>query len=161
MNETQLLAEPGKLETTVVRTLEAPRDFVFKVINDPKLVLDWWGPKSLTTTVDEMDVRPGGSWRFVQRDGAGQTYAFRGVYHSVREPELIISTFEWEGMPGHVLLHTVRLEELDGLTKMTEQSVFQSVVDRDGMLKMGMKDGARETTERLNKLLKQLQPAGV
>ena len=104
-----------------------------------------------------MDVRPGGVWRYVQRDAAGNTYAFHGVYHEVRSPECIIDTFEYEGAPGHVSLETLILEDLGGRTKWTARSVFQTVEDRDAMLKSGMEEGVYETMDRLAELLGKLK----
>ncbi len=158
MTKINLIAEPGKHEILVTRDFEAPRDLVFKVYSDPKHIPQWWGPKRYTTHVDKMEVKAGGLWRFVQRDQQGNEFAFHGVYHDVVSPERIVNTFEFEGMPGHVLLETALFEALpDGKTRVIGSSVFQSVEDRDGMLKSGMAEGAKETWERLNELLKTLQ----
>jgi uncharacterized protein YndB with AHSA1/START domain len=158
-NKTNIHAEPGKQEISITREFDAPRELVFKACTDPTLVPQWWGPRSLSTEVDQMDVRPGGQWRFLNRDAEGNAYAFHGVYHDVLAPERIIDTFEFEGLPepGHVSLETMKLEDLPGgRTRLTVQSVFQSVADRDGMLQSGMEAGVKETYERLAELLKQL-----
>jgi uncharacterized protein YndB with AHSA1/START domain len=107
--------------------------------------------------VDKLDVRPGGQWRWINRDAQGTAYAFHGVYHEILVPARIIDTFEFEGLPdtGHVSLETLTLEELPGgRTRLTAHSVFQSVADRDGMLQSGMEAGARESYDRLAALLK-------
>lgn len=148
-----LIAEPGKQEIVITRVFDAPRELVFKASTDPKLISQWWGPRGFTTTVDKMDVRPGGIWRYVHRAPDGNEYAFHGVYHEIVPPERLVYTFEFEGMPGHVLLETVTFEELDGKTKMTDQSVFQTVEDRDGMLNSGMEEGAAESMDRLDEQL--------
>jgi uncharacterized protein YndB with AHSA1/START domain len=153
MTETVLIAEPGKQEIVVTRVFDAPRELVFKTITDPDLIPQWWGPKYLTTTVERMEVKPGGIWRYIQKDAKGNEYAFQGVYHGIDAPERLVYTFEFEGIPGHVLLETVRLEDQNGKTKMIDQSVFQSVEDRDGMLTSGMEEGANETMDRLTGLL--------
>ncbi len=153
MSKTVLIAEPGQPEIVLIRVFEAPRELVFQAQVDPELIPLWWGPASLTTTVEKLEARPGGQWRFVQRDPEGNEYAFHGVFHTVQPPERLVFTFEYEGTPGHVLLETLTFEEQDGLTKMTDQSVFQSVADRDGMLSAGMAGGANESVERLSKLL--------
>jgi uncharacterized protein YndB with AHSA1/START domain len=101
-----------------------------------------------------MDVRMGGIWRYVQRDTDGNEYGFRGVYHDVVAPERLVYTFEWEGMPGHILLETVTFEERNGKTTVTDSSVFQTVEDRDGMLQSGMEGGAEESWDRIDDLLK-------
>lgn len=154
MSKATLIAEPGSHEIIQTRIFNAPRDLVFKVITDPKQIPQWWGPRAYTTTVNQMEVKTGGIWRYVQRGAGGDEFAFHGVYHSVTAPERIVDTFEFEGMPGHVLMETTTLEALpDGTTKLTVSSVFQSVADRDGMLHSGMESGSNESYERLDELL--------
>jgi uncharacterized protein YndB with AHSA1/START domain len=149
-------AEPGKQEVVITSTFEAPCEVVFKVYSDPKLIPQWWGPSNLTTTVDMMELKPGGRWRFVQRDEAGNTYAFRGVYHTVDPSERLVYTFEYEGTPGHVILETLTFDGHSGLTHLTDQSVYQSVADRDGMLAEGMENGATQSMQRLAELLERI-----
>jgi uncharacterized protein YndB with AHSA1/START domain len=154
MTKATLIAEPGSHEIIQTRIFNAPRDLVFKVITDPKQIPQWWGPRQYATTVDQMEVKTGGVWRYVQRGASGDEYAFHGVYHSVTAPERVVDTFEFEGMPGHVLMETTTLEALpDGTTKLTVSSVFQSVADRDGMLHSGMESGSNESYDRLDELL--------
>ena len=156
---TAVLAEPGKQEIIVTREFDASRELVFKAYTDPTLIPQWWGPRYLSTEVDKMDVRPGGQWRFINRDAQGNEYAFHGVYHEVLAPERVIDTFEFEGLPetGHVTLETMKLEALPGgRTKLTTQSVFQSVADRDDMLQTDMEEGVNETHDRLAELLKKM-----
>ncbi|SRR5712692_1075529 len=144
---------PGKQEIVGRRTFDAPRELVFKTMTEPRLIPQWWGPRSHTTKVDEMDVRPGGRWRYVHLDPDRNEHAFHGVYHDITAPERLVFTFEYEGVPGHVLLETLTLEEIDGKTRLTDQSVFQSVADRDGMVQSGMESGATETMDRLEELV--------
>jgi len=77
--------------------------------------------------------------------------------HAIVPPERLVYTFEFEGMPGHVMLETVTLEEHDGKTKLTVTSLFQTVEDRDGMLKSGMEAGAAETMDRLAELVTKVE----
>ncbi|HLI05718.1 MAG TPA: SRPBCC family protein [Ktedonobacteraceae bacterium] len=131
-------------------------ELLFKAIIDPQLIPQWWRPRYLSTEVDRMDVRPGGEWRFINRDDQGNAYGFHGVYHEVLAPERIIDTFEFEGLPeaGHVALETMKLEALPGgKTRLVTQSVFQSVADRDGALQSGMETGLNDTHDRLTELL--------
>jgi uncharacterized protein YndB with AHSA1/START domain len=154
MRKLQIIAEPGRQEVTTVCEFDAPTERVFKVCTDPALIPKWWGPSAYTTTVDKMEPHTGGSWRFVQKDADGNEFAFRGVYHSIDADNLqTVSTFEFEGMPGHVLMETVTYEEYDGKTTMRSTSVFQTVADRDGMMQTGMEDGAQESMDRLTALL--------
>jgi uncharacterized protein YndB with AHSA1/START domain len=145
---------PSDREIVITRVLDAPRELVWKVCTDPDHIPHWWGPARFTTTVDTMDVRPGGSWRFAQQDQDGTEYAFHGEYREVVPPERLAYTFEFEGMPGHVSLETITYEEHDGKTKVTNTVLFDSKDDRDGMLESGMQTGASETMDRLVELLR-------
>jgi uncharacterized protein YndB with AHSA1/START domain len=147
------LTLPSEREIVMERVFNAPRDLVFKAYTDPDLIPKWWGPGKYTTTVDRMDVRVGGVWRFVQRDADGNVYAFNGEYREIAPPGRLSYTFEFEGMPGHVLLETVTFEEQGDQTKVTVTSLFASAEDRDGMLQSGMEQGARESQDRLAELL--------
>ncbi|MBA8824526.1 uncharacterized protein YndB with AHSA1/START domain [Saccharopolyspora lacisalsi] len=153
MSETEFVIEPGRQDVVMTRVFDAPRDVVFKAVTDPELVPRWWGPRRYETSVDHDEVRPGGRWRYLNRDTDGTEYAFNGVYHDVVNPERIVRTFEFEGMPGHVCLDTLTLEEVDGRTKYVNVSVFQSVEDRDAMAQTDMEEGAGETMDRLAELL--------
>ena len=155
-NNMTVTAEPGMHSITLTREFNAPRDKVFRALTDPALVARWWGPSEVTTTVDKMEVRKGGIWRYVQRDAEGAEWAFSGVYHEVTEPSRLVYTFEFEGMPGHVLLETMILEDRDDKTFVTDISVFQSIEDRDGMLQSGMESGATESWDRLEALVQTL-----
>jgi uncharacterized protein YndB with AHSA1/START domain len=153
MTTSDFVVEAGTQEIVMTHVFDAPRDLVFKTYTDPTLIPLWWGPRRLTTTVEKHELRPGGAWRFVQRDADGNEFAFHGEYREIVPPERIVGTFEFEGMPGHVLVETVTLEELDGKTQLTATTVFESVEDRDGMVASGMESGARESMERLAELL--------
>lgn len=107
-------------------------------------------------TVETFEPISGGKWRYIHTDKNGKAYAFHGVHHEVLAPQRIIGTFEFEGLPeaGHVTLETVRFEVLqNNRTKVTIQSVFQSVADRDTMKQSGMERGVNEGHERLDELL--------
>jgi len=159
-NNIKITVEPGKQEIFITREFDAPRDIIFKAFTDPEIYKQWIGPRGLTTIIDTFESRDGGSWRYIQKDAEGNEFAFHGVNHEVSPPERIIGTFEWEGLPekGHVLLQTARFEELaDNRTRLTQQSVFQSILDRDGMIQTGMEEGVKDSYQRLDKLLEKLQ----
>lgn len=157
-NKTQLTVEPGKQEIVTVREFDAPRDLVFKAFTDPSLIVKWLSPKRLKMKIYKFDPTTGGSWKYAHVDENGNEFIFHGVNHEVTAPERIIQTFEFDGLPekGHVILETVRFEELTGKrTRMTNLSVFQSVADRDGMVASGMESGMNEAYDNLDKLLAQ------
>jgi len=155
-NKSQLTVEPGKQEIIVVREFDAPRDMVFKAFTDQKLIAKWLAPKRLTMRIEKFEAKAGGSYRYIHADGNGNEYAFRGVTHELIAPELVIQTFEFEGLPekGHVALETTRFEILPGnRTRIVNQTVFQSVADRDGMVASGMEGGMNEAYDKLDELL--------
>jgi len=147
------LTMPSDREIVITRVFDAPRKLVFEAITKPEHVARWWGPRYLTMVSCEMDFRPGGAWRFVKRAPDGNDYGFRGVYREIKPPERIVQTFEFEGMPGHVSVETMILEEQDGKTKMTVACLYQSVEDRDGHYNSGMETGMKESHHRLAELL--------
>ena len=150
----KMKAEPGKQDITITYELPAPAARVFKAMTDASLLTRWWGPRKYETVVDKLEPRTGGQWRFINRAADGGEHGFHGVFHLVEAPHRLIQTFEYEGAPGHVSLESMTLEERDGKTLVTAQSVFQSVEDRAGMMADGgMEAGARETYERLEELL--------
>jgi uncharacterized protein YndB with AHSA1/START domain len=159
-NKTKVVAEPGKQEFFITREFDVPRELVFKAFTDPKLYVEWLGPRRMKMTLEKFEPRPGGMWRYTHTDPDGNHYKFHGVNHEVHPPELLIDTFEFEGMPekGHVSLEWARFEELSGgRTKLTIHSVFQSVADRDGVVGGGMEQGISESFEKLDELLERTQ----
>jgi uncharacterized protein YndB with AHSA1/START domain len=135
------------------RVFDAPRERVFQAFIDPELLAQWWGRRQDTTTVDKMDAREGGDWRFVT-DAPDGTHAFRGTFRVIDPPEKLEQTFEWEGMPGHVVVETTIFEDLGGgQTKVSTRSLFHTTEERDGMLASGMEIGLNESYERLDELL--------
>ncbi len=153
MEKHEFRAPAGCPEVEIRHTVYASPKEVFEAVTDRRQIPRWWGPERMKTRVTKMDVRPGGQWRYVNIDPSGKEFGFHGIYHEVHAPKELVYTFEYEGMPGHVSMETVKLEPREGRTEITEKIVFQSVEDRDGMLKMGMEEGERESMERLDKLL--------
>lgn len=144
---------PSDREIGMSRVFDAPRELVWEAYTDPKHVANWWGQRNSTTIVDKMDVRPGGEWRYIQRAPDGTEYAFRGEYREIVPPEKLVSTFEFEGMPGQVVVDSATFEEQNGKTTITVVSTFDSKEARDGMLQSGMEEGANESWDRLAELL--------
>ena len=149
-----VVTTPKDREIHIERIFDAPRDRVFATFTDPALVPEWWGPEGTTTIVDRMDVEAGGSWRYVVKGDDGSEHGFRGTYREVSPPERLVSTFEWEGMPGHVSVDISVFEDLgDGRTKIVTTSLFHTDEERDGMIASGMEAGLNQTYNRLEALL--------
>jgi uncharacterized protein YndB with AHSA1/START domain len=158
MAKTHIVAEPGMPVIEITREFAAPRDLLFRAHVDPDLLVQWLGPRRMTMTIDYLDARDGGRWRYVHRDTDGAEYGFHGVYHGAPSPNGIVQTFEWEGAPGHVSLETATFEERGGTTLLRLRSVYQSVEDRDAMVQSGMETGVNEGYERLDELIARLAP---
>lgn len=158
MAKTQIVAEPGVPQIVITREFDAPRELLFRAHTDPALLVQWLGPRELTMTVDRLEARDGGRWRYIHRDANGNEYAFYGVFHGTPSPDGIVQTFEFEGMPGRVSLQTLTFEDQGGKTLLRTNAVFQSVEDRDDMLQSGMEDGVNDSMERLDGLIARLAP---
>ena len=144
---------PTDREIHIERVLDAPRDHVFAAFTDPALIPEWWGPHGTTTVVEEMDLKPGGHWRFAIRNSDGSETAFRGTFREITPPERVVQTFEWEGMPGHVSVDTATFEDLGDRTKLISLSLFHTTEERDGMLQSDMEKGMNETYARFDEVL--------
>lgn len=153
MSRKATVTKPSDREFRVERVFDAPRDRVFATLTDPALIPEWWGPRGMTTIVEEMDPERGGRWCFLMRDADGGETRFRGTYREVTAPERIVQTFEWSGMPGHVSVETATLEDLGEQTRVVSVSVFHLTEERDGMLESGMEGGMNETYDRLDEVL--------
>ena len=153
-NETTAVYSEGG-DLVFVRTFDATREQVWKAFTDPELVPRWWGPHGTTTTVTEMDVRPGGKWRYVSKGPDREDVEFYGEYLEVDPPKGYKWTFMFdvEGVGPMGGPETFTLEEVDGKTKVTSIGHMGSVEVLEGALSTGMVPGALETWYRLAALL--------
>jgi uncharacterized protein YndB with AHSA1/START domain len=137
------------------RTFDAPRERVWQAFTDPELIPRWWGPKGTITTVAEMDVRPGGTWRYVSQAPDREDVTFYGEYLEVTPP----SGFKWtfmfdvEGIGPQGGPETFIFEDVDGKTKVTSIGHMGSAEAIEGALATGMVGGAIETWDRLAAVL--------
>ena len=153
---TTIYSEGGNL--TYERIFQAPRERVWRANIDPELIPRWWGPRGTTTRVAEMDVRPGGTWRFVSTGPDRPDVEFYGEYLEIVEPERIKWTFMFdvEGLGPQGGPETLTLEDLgDGRTRMRAVSHMGTEGAIEAALSTGMTQGAIETWDRLEELLAQ------
>jgi uncharacterized protein YndB with AHSA1/START domain len=155
----------GSTDTTTVysdggdlvfeRTFDAPRERVWKAFTDPDQIPRWWGKHGTTTVVEEMDVRPGGRWRYISHAADRDDVAFYGEYLEVDPPRRFRWTFMFdvEGVGPMGGPETYLFEEVDGKTKVTSVGHMGSVEVLEGALSTGMVAGALETWDRLAALL--------
>lgn len=152
-HQTEITADPDVPLVRITREFDAPRDKVFRAHTDPQLVVQWLGPRSTEMRIGHYDCRTGGSYRYLHLSD-GNEFGFRGCFHEVRTSEVIVQTFEFEGVPDSVALEKLTLEDLgNGRTRLTATSLVDSFAARDAMLASGMEYGVREGYERLDELL--------
>jgi uncharacterized protein YndB with AHSA1/START domain len=152
-NTTAVYSDGGDL--TFERTFDAPRDKVWKAFTVPEAIPRWWGKHGTTTIVEEMDVRPGGKWRYISRDSDREEVAFYGEYLEVDPPKGFKWTFMFdvEGVGPMGGPETFIFEDVGGKTKITSTGHMGSVEVLEGALSTGMVAGALETWDRLAALL--------
>ena len=152
---TTIYSEGGDL--VFERTFDAPRELVWKAFTDPEIVRSWWGPHGTTTTVTEMDVRPGGKWRYVSSAPDRDDVTFYGEYLEVTPPTGYRWTFMFDvdGVGPQGGPETITLEEVDSKTKVTSVGHMGSPEILEGALATGMVGGAIETWDRLAAVLAQ------
>jgi uncharacterized protein YndB with AHSA1/START domain len=169
--KTGAAAKAEEAEYVISRVFDAPRELVFEAWTEPKHMVQWWGPRVMTTPVCEMDVRPGGAYRIVMRGPEGEEYPEKGTYREVVRPERLVMTMdcsefpdEWQDMvkpnrakgernPVGELVMTVTFEERGEKTEVTVRMRFISAGIRDSMVKMGMSVGWSESLDKLAELL--------
>lgn len=144
---------PTDQEIQISRIFDAPCELVFRAHTDASLIAQWWGQGNNSTLVDQLDLRVGGQWRFIQRSDAGE-YIFRGEYREITPPHRLVSTFEFEGMPGPTIIETRIFEDMgNGKTRLTTTSLFGSKEERNNTMSYGFRHGAEHSWEILQDFL--------
>jgi uncharacterized protein YndB with AHSA1/START domain len=149
-NALKVTAPEGLPFVDFEREFDAPVEAVFNAHRDPALVAKWMGPDGYQIDMAEWDFRSGGTWSYVHRDPEGNAYEFRGMFHTVRENEFAIQTFEFLGYPDTVSIESMRFEDLgNGRSRLSGHAVYPTLEARDGMVASGMETGMREGYDRL------------
>jgi uncharacterized protein YndB with AHSA1/START domain len=149
---------PSDQEICMTRLFDAPRHLVFQAMTRPEHVKEWWGRlgEGYSVPVCEIDLRPGGAWRFVNRHPKGEA-VFYGVYREIAPPDRVVFTEIYEPFPDVESVVTSVLTEEDGKTRMTVTVLYPSMDVRDMVIKTGMATGAGISYDRLEDLLADLQ----
>lgn len=145
------ITTPDDLTIRMEREFDYPRELVWEAYTEPELLAQWLGPHGTNMQV-EADVREGGTYTWIEGE-----IRFWGEYREVRAPEVLESTFEFSGAPGHVSVDRLELQELDGgRTLAVATSSFDSKEDRDAALQSGMEKGVIEGYEKMDAVLERL-----
>jgi uncharacterized protein YndB with AHSA1/START domain len=143
---------PSDREIVITRVVDAPRELVFDVLTDPEHVPHWYGLRTWSLPTCDIDLRPGGNWRYVLRSPEGQDMGMSGTYREVERPERLVSTESFDDYPGESL-NTMVLTEEDGKTRITVTVLYESKEIRDAVIDSGMEKGAAVTYDRLAEYL--------
>jgi uncharacterized protein YndB with AHSA1/START domain len=153
-NPVTINAPEGLPFIEIIREFDAPVEAVFRAHAEPALVKQWLGPNGYEMDLERWDFTTQGGYRYVHRSPEGEEYWFNGTFHSVRDNEFAVQTFEFEGYPDVVAIESMTFEDLgDGRTRLRGWSTYPSVEARDGMVESGMEIGLREGYERLDSIL--------
>jgi uncharacterized protein YndB with AHSA1/START domain len=142
-NIIEIIAEPGKYDFSIVREFNATIEKVFKAFTEPEYLKQWFMPVEMAFTIEQMECKTGGSFQNHHSHANGMKFGFRGVYHEVSEPNLIIKTSEFFGLPQKMapVLETTTFETTEnGSTKVTIHSLCASPEFRDAMIQNGMRN---------------------
>ena len=159
-SETFTVTTHADREIRMTRVFDAPRHLVFEAMSKPEHIRRWWGclGDGYSVPVCEVDLRPGGAWRFVNRHPKGEA-AFHGVYREIAPPERVVFTEIFEAFPDVESVVTSVLTEENGKTRLTVSVVYPSAAVRDMVLKSGMERGAAISYDRLEEVAIGLQAA--
>jgi uncharacterized protein YndB with AHSA1/START domain len=146
---------PAENQILITREFNAPRRLVWKAYTTPELIKRWWSGQRGTVTSAEVDLRVGGSWRYVMVADGGFEVAFRGEYREVVPEERLVNTEIFEGLPDpddHAGLVTMTLAEKDGRTYMEMLCEYRDKTDRDAVIESGMEVGMQEGMDALEQV---------
>jgi uncharacterized protein YndB with AHSA1/START domain len=158
MTTTDAQADTTDCEIVLSREFDAPRELVFQAYTDPAHIGNWWGPDGFTNTIHEMDVRPGGLWRFIMHGPDGTDWSNRVAYQEVSPPERLVYLHgeDVDDDPGafHV---TIQFEDLGGRTRVTQRMLFASKAQRDGVVSFGAVELGKQTLAKLAAYLERMR----
>jgi uncharacterized protein YndB with AHSA1/START domain len=143
----------------MTRLFDAPRALVFEAMTKPEHIKHWWGNlgEGYTVPVCEVDLRPGGKWRFVNRTPTGESAAFYGEYREIAPPDRVVFTEFFEPFPDTESVVTAVLTEENGKTRLTATVAYPSREVRDMVQATGMERGAALSYDRLEEVARALQ----
>ena len=151
--KTKINAEDGKQELVITREFDLPLELLFKAYVEPEIVEQWMGTKVL-----KLESKKHGSYQFVTTDAKGNKHGFNGVIHEFVLNRKIIRTFEMENTPYGVQLEVYEFEQLiDDTSKLNIHTIFESVEQRDEVLKLPFRQGINMAHNRLQDVLNKLK----
>ena len=153
---TAVVTLPADNQILITREFDAPRQLVYAAWTQPEHIRRWWaGQRGRVDSVD-VDLRVGGTWRYVMTAHGGFEVAFHGEYREIVPNERIVSTEVYEGFPDGEALNTITLTEADGRTTLAILVEHECQEHRDGHINSGMEGGLQISMNRLDDLARSL-----
>ncbi len=143
---------PTERQILITREFDAPRHLVYEAWTTPELVKRWWNAKRGEVTIAEIDLRVGGTWRWVMIARGDLEVGFHGEYREIAPNERIVSTEVFEGMPDAESLNTLTLTEEDGRTTLKILVEHATQEHRDGHINSGMEAGMNDAMDLLEEV---------
>lgn len=153
---TAVVTLPTRTQIVITREFDAPRHLVYRAWTTPELIKRWWSGNRGDVTSAEVDLRVGGTWRYVMVAHGGFEVAFHGEYTEIIPNERIVATEVYEGAPDAPAVTTVTLEEQDGRTTLTMLVQHESEQARDMHINSGMEGGMQEGMDKLEQVARSL-----
>ena len=150
------LTLPSDREVLITRDFEAPPTLVWNAITQPELLKRWMQAPGRSFDTCEIDLKPGGAYRFVWRGPGRRDVGMHGVYQEVQPSKRIVNTESWEDWDAGESLVTTVLTEKDGKTVLTITTRFPSQKVRDDVMKAGLEANAQKTYDSLDALLRSM-----
>jgi uncharacterized protein YndB with AHSA1/START domain len=148
---TKVQAENGRHDITIMREFDLPVDLLFKAYVEPEFISQWMGTK-----VIKHESKTHGSYRFETSDGKGNlVFSANGVIHELVDDAKMVRTFEMENAPFGTQLEVITFEKLaDHTSRLTIHSIYESIEQRDQLLKMPFAQGINMAHNRLEEVMK-------
>ena len=143
---------PADDQILITREFDAPRHLVYQAWTTPELVKRWWHANRGEVKSAEIDLRVGGTWRYVSVTDDGLEVGFHGEFREIVPNERIVSTEVYEGFPEGEAVNTLTLAEEDGRTTLTVLVQHQSKEHRDGHIESGMEAGMQDAMDLLEQV---------
>jgi uncharacterized protein YndB with AHSA1/START domain len=153
VTDVEITAEPGVPQIIITREFAASPAVLLRAYTEPDLLARWIGPRAYRTTVDILEPRDGGRWRYTHTVPDGDRYSFFGLFHGDPTVRQIVQTYEFDRQPGRIFLNTITFHAQGSRTRLRQNTVFPSVEDRDVYLLGGMEKGIHASMAQLDELV--------
>jgi uncharacterized protein YndB with AHSA1/START domain len=149
---TALVTLPAETQILITREFDAPKHLVYRAYTEPDLIARWWSGERGEVTSVEVDLRVGGTWRYVMKANEGFEVAFHGEFREIVPNEKIVQTETFAPFPDDASTNTMTLAERDGVTVLRTLVQHRTAEGRDMHINSGMEAGMQDAFDRLEQV---------